>query len=292
MQANEEVFKKFKANHHKLDQFWKRVHFSKKPAEINSEADELEIHSREIQNKFLDFKTKIAEASFAAAIHSWLRGQMTNSENEEEGSLPEFEFLIDHKIIPLCEEKSKKVWTLGHQKQIGHQYIVECIRSLPDLSILQREKYVSLYLQFARYLSNLTFGFIPFEEDPDKQKTKGRSISLEQFIDFSSHLSERDALIASLIYFGEITISEVIDLKVSNIDFKKNSISYQHDSVEYPKHIIHALEIYVKGKNKNDLVFTNRTGEAVDRTWIYRSFKNASSKSIPSLEIKPANLSA
>lgn len=291
MQDNEQVFKKFKGDHHKLDQFWKRLHFSKKPAEIKTEADELEIHAKEMQNRFLEFKSKIAETSFAAAIHCWLREQMTNSENEEEGSLKEFEFLIDHKIVPLYEEKSKKVWTIGHQKQIGHQYIVECIRSLSDRSILQREKYVSLYLQFARYLSNLTFGYIPFEEDPDKQKTKGRSITLEQFIDFASHLPERDALIAALIYFGGISINEVIDLKISSIDFKKYSISFLQVNLEYPKHIIHSLEKHVNGKKKNDLVFTNRTGEAVDRTWIYRSFKNASSKMTPSLEITPANLS-
>lgn len=131
---------------------------------------------------------------------------------------------------------------------------------------------------------------MPFEDDPDRLKTSRRVLPLEVYRDFISQLSGRDALIAAILYFGGPSVSEVLGLQVSQIDFATNSIQFKDESIVYPHHVVKQLETSLQCKKPNELVFSSRSGEEVNRSRVFRNFKNASAKMAPPRDISPAIL--
>ena len=104
------------------------------------------------------------------------------------------------------------------------------------------------------------------------------------------YLSERDALMAYLMYFDEPSMTEVIDLKVSQVSVGECTIAFGQHQATYPKHIMQRLQEFTTDKAPDELVFQNRTKEAVNRSRIYRAFKTASSKMTPPQELTPTRL--
>lgn len=233
------------------------------------------------------FRSVLSEIPLQVAISYWLQNQSTLSGFEDASAI--FKLLIESGIINLVKSPGK-AFTLEDQSLRGHGDIMESIRCLDDLSIEEKERIVGIYLYFANHLAQVTLGYVPSEEDPDKKRVCDKVISYEKFIDFSRRLSDRDAMIAALMYFGESGMSDVLKLKVKQIDFKKNVIVYGMLSAKYPKHIMMRLKKFGKGKKANDLIFVNRIGELVNRSRLYTSFKNASAKMTPPKVITPAEL--
>ncbi len=236
---------------------------------------------------FVRFQKDIEQIPFELAIEHWLDFYATAAGLDDACDV--FELLVLEKVIRL-EDDSGKILTLGDQVTVGHSGYIDEIRCLQNMPLTKRERMVNIYLQFSRHLAQATLGFVSAEADPDRVKVDKKSVSYDDFMDFVHHLSERDALMAYLMYFDEPSMTEVIDLKVSQVDLTQCSINFGKYRAIYPKHVMKRLNHFVEGKTENDLVFQNRNSEAVNRSRIYRAFKNASSKMSPSQALTPITL--
>ncbi|MGA8163964.1 MAG: hypothetical protein WB791_02940 [Waddliaceae bacterium] len=236
---------------------------------------------------FSRFKNEVEQVPFEFAIEHWLGVHAPAVGLDDACDV--FEILVSEKVIRL-EDDSGKVLTLGDQAILGHVRYIEAIRCLQTIPLIKRERMVNIYLQFSKHLSQATLGFIPAQEDPDRMKVENKAVPYDEFMDFIHHLSERDALMAFLMYFDEPSMTEVIDLKLSQVDFIQGIVTFGKRQAIYPTHVMQRLHRFVVGKNTDDLVFQNRNHEAVNRSRIYRAFKNASSKMTPSQELTPKRL--
>lgn len=283
------LFKDLRKNKTKLQQFLDACQEQHQKADANFDHFREGYYAQvtEADRFFRSFRTSIEEVPFEVAIEQWLDVYAASAGLED--AFPIFETLIRENVIQL-EDTSGEVLTLGNQALMGHTGYIEEIRCLPMVSLGQRERMVDLYLQFSRYLSQATLGFVPAGADPDRLKAEKKMISYDAFLDFVQNLSERDGLMAYLMYLDEPNMIEVIDLKVSQVNIKECRISFDKFQASYPKHIIQRLKAHTRGKKSEELVFQNRTKGAVNRGRLYRAFKTASSKMTPPQEIIPTKL--
>lgn len=236
---------------------------------------------------FSRFRTDIEQIPFELAIENWLDKHALVAGIEDACEI--FEFLVSQSVIRL-EDPAGQILTIGDQAMIGHHRYLEEIRCLDKVSLRKRERIVSIYLQFSSYLAKATLGLVSFQPDPDRIKVEKKSVSYDEFMDFVQYLPERDALMAYLMYFDEPSMTEVIDLKASQVDVNHCLITFGQHQAIYPKYIIKRLQNFMGQKKPEELVFQNRSNEAVNRSRIYRSFKTASLKMTPPQELTPTRL--
>lgn len=284
-----QLFSELRKNKGKLHQFVDACNKQHK-----SDVKDLETF-REIYRKRINeaeefysrFRTDIEKIPFELAIEHWLDKQALVAGIEDACEI--FEYLVSRSIIQL-EDVSGQILTIGDQAVIGHHRYLEEIRCLENVSLRKRERIVSIYLQFSSYLAQATLGLVAFQSDPDRLKVEKKTISYDVFMDFVQYLPERDALMAYLMYFDEPSMTEVIDLKASQVDADQCIITFGQHQAVYPKHIIQQLQNFMGQKKQDELVFQNRSNEAVNRSRIYRSFKTASAKMTPPQEFTPTKL--
>ncbi|MCH9625808.1 MAG: hypothetical protein S4CHLAM123_09890 [Chlamydiales bacterium] len=202
-----------------------------------------------------------------------------------------FKVLYQKELIPLksCTGSS---FTVNDLRKIGHTEIIENIRSVQALSVLQKEQLVSIYSDFASYISKLTFGFLESPKDPDKEKVTHRLISLDSFHEFSSFLSERNSLIAAIMYFTGRPLNQVVSLKIQDLDADQQNIAFHNAQTHLPRHLSKSLQEYVRGRQPASLLFVNRQGNEVNRTHLFLAFKKASQKMSHPIHITPQSLIA
>lgn len=233
------------------------------------------------------FRQEMSEVPLSTAIAFWLKHDGASHGHDDADEV--LTLLVSRGVIKL-ENEAGNVFTLEDLSFNGHQSTIESIRCLLDYSLEERERMVGVYLRFSRHLAQVTMGYVPSEDDPDRAMVAKKAISYTQFLDFSRRLPNRDSMIATLMFYSEPSMSDVIDLKVGHVNFDRNTISFGALEAEYPKHILLKLKQFTDGKSANDLVFVNRKGEAVNRTRLYKSFKNASAKMEPAADISPTDL--
>lgn len=249
----------------------------------HSDQTTLERHIKEAKNFKEEFFFYLSTLPLTTTISYWLK-HSTDKENINTHA-EIFKLLIKEKIFSVQE----KSFTLESLKKIGHEEIIESIRCL-NLSLNIMEKAVETYLTFAKFLSEISLDYIPYHGNLDPVKKVKKKIPYEVFVPFAKNLPKRDCLIAELIYFSEPSMADVLELKPCQINFKDQTISFGHFLAKYPKHIMQSLQEYVADKKINELVFTNRLGQLVNRSRLYASFKNASAKLSPPREFAPTDL--
>lgn len=99
----------------------------------------------------------------------------------------------------------------------------------------------------------------------------------QKFIAFLTCLSLRDRLIARVMYYGFLTPTKIISLKVK-----------ESKKLKLPQTVMSDLLDYVKSKHSKDLCFSARDGSEVNRTHLINAFSRASKK--VGLKITPSNL--
>ncbi|HSX03356.1 MAG TPA: hypothetical protein VLG76_01360 [Rhabdochlamydiaceae bacterium] len=199
------------------------------------------------------------------------------------------EALIAKKLIPLMDSDGKNA-TLEKLRQEGHQQIIENIRCVQDWTPFEKEELVQCYVQFSHHLARYTFEYVPAGFDPDRRRAQQRIVKYEYFFDFVQQLSERDALIAKVLYFGATSIDETIALKKEAIDEKNFAIQFDEKKVVFPKHLIQDLSVHVKDKSSSQLVFTNVRGAEVERAHLNQSFARACERIPRGIKITPGSL--
>ena len=94
----------------------------------------------------------------------------------------------------------------------------------------------------------------------------------------------RDRAMLLLLYNTKISISELVKLKVSTIDFKNNCLIYQDNKHkgEYPLNAdtMEALETYITYRKlePQDWLFPNRYGNPMSRQGFWKTIKNYASE--------------
>ncbi len=118
-----------------------------------------------------------------------------------------------------------------------------------------------------------------------REKIKTNVLSKSQWLLFFDELKKvsfRDYLISKLIVQGIRSVCEVLNLKVSQLDFKKNKISFcvrrrknRFSSIQitYPLSLFFELRSYIG--DRQDLVFVSSSGGKVSINSIYKSFNLA-----------------
>ena len=249
----------------------------------HSDQTTLERHIEEAKKFKEEFFFYLSTLPLITVISYWLKHSTKKGNINTYAEI--FKLLIREKIFSI----QKKSFILESLKKIGHEEILESIRCL-NLSLNIMEKTVETYLIFAKFLSEISLDYIPYHDNLDPVKKVKKKIPYEVFAPFAKNLPQRDCLIAQLIYFSEPSMADVLELKPCQINFTDQTISFGHFLAKYPRRIMQSLQEYIADKKTNELVFTNRLGQLVNRSRLYASFKNASAKLSPPGEIAPKDL--
>lgn len=224
------------------------------------------------------------------ALGHWIKEISTMDPFWQEKYRKGMKSLLEKNLIPILNFQGEKM-TLEEFQRIGHQTVLEKIRCIKEWSFIQKEEAVQCYIQYSHTLSRLTKNFISPGYDPDREKVRNRSIKYETFIEFVQHLSERDALIAKLLYFGAPSMEEVISLRKNAIVSEDSAIRFEEREVVFPKHVMQDLLSYILEKNDHqELVFTNVRGATVERAHLNHAFSRASEKVAAQMKVTPGGL--
>ena len=243
----------------------------------------------ETAKRFDEFHSFLKSVPLVVALRHWVEGVIQNPSVGEQG-VSEIKKLLEHDLIPLSSSRGDPL-TLEDIRSVGHQEIIENIRCIEAWTHSEKERLVNYYVRFSCDLARYTFDYVLPGFDPDRKLAETKSIPYEVFYTFIQFLSDRDALICQLLYFGAPSIDEVLSLKVKAIDKKKYAIQFDDKEVSFPKHLIHDLSHHAKeNANPKELVFSNLRGEAVERAHLNQSFARASDKLPKDVKITPASL--
>ena len=83
------------------------------------------------------------------------------------------------------EKLTFKVFAENKYKQV-----LEEIRCYEQWSLELREEFVSFYIVFEHWLSELTFGYLPKVEDYDRRVTERKKLSFDMYIKILSRLGD------------------------------------------------------------------------------------------------------
>lgn len=115
---------------------------------------------------------------------------------------------------------------------------------------------------------------------------------------FFSHISNvRNLLIFKLIYYTGLNLSQVLNIKITNLDLNSNQLTQHIRNTEYkiklPLEIIQLIQKYV-AKNKyllkNYLFLNPETGKPVSRQFIHATFQKYCSEAKLSIKLRDLRL--
>jgi integrase/recombinase XerD len=179
------------------------------------------------------------------------------------------------------------------------------------LSESTKQARAAAYISFTGFLSRRTEGMIK-KGSPSKEivsrtfyqirdKVKSNALNQKQWLSFLHELKKintRDALIAKMILQGGKRKSEVLQIKVSDINFEKNEISYKQLKtkgmekiiiITYPQYVMEELFLYLKGRTEG-YVFITSTGNRISPSQLNRSFQSVGKKIGVPFRITPHTL--
>ncbi len=250
---------------------------------------QLRMKSGELRNAIEDYREFLQDVPVISAIKAWLEGKLSDPQWKERYFDP-ISILFQKNLIPLSDSRGRLV-TLEYFIEHGHQAILEDIRSMPGWTMVEKEAIIQCYITFTRSITQLSHGVIPYGVDPDRERARQKMVSYETFIDFVSHLSERDALIAKLLYFCDVAMEEILTLKKTALEKSSSSLKLNSGTTQLPRHLFLELLSHAQAEdNSQKLVFTNVRGAQVDRTHLNQSFARACEKSVKKEKITPGTL--
>jgi len=181
--------------------------------------------------------------------------------------------------------------SLGNYGEKDHKRVLEDIRCHSRAGKFAQEIVVNAYIEFSHVLSNCTFGLIPKAFDPDRERVKNRFIPYEMFYELCGRLSDRDCLIAKLLYFGAPSVESTLQLRQSCINKTYFGIHFKCGDVPFPKHLMRDILSWIddNGIMIDSYIFNNCKLEKVSRVHLDQALKRAS-KEINSLPVSAATL--
>lgn len=230
---------------------------------------------------------------------------------------------IDPSLVPLkveSFEEAKKlrdnlIWNMNLQAfaLVNHEVIIDRIKLIPEWSECSRQAWTACYISFTRFLSRRTQGMIsraiPNKESGGKtffrvyQKVQTEAMTQAQWLQFFEALEEispREYLIAKIILQGGKSVSEVLTMKIEQIDFARRKIIFKQSKtkgliketvITYPESIMDKLRSYLC-ERKEGFVFISRFRKPIDLRWVAAMFAKAGKQAGLPFKITPHVLRA
>ena len=244
----------------------------------------------EINQEVSEFKEKLEYIPIKFIVYKWLMTSRCYKKDYASYITKFFKRKIMHEFFADGDK-----FTVGGFRHIRHQAAIERIRKIEDLSENTKEKMVGCYISFLGYLNTISYGWFKRENFMVKTNYKmapniaNKTLSFSDwrtFIDVLFSINVRDELIARCIIQGTRRVSDVLDLKVNQVDFLKNIIYFKRgnkrDEIVYNAQFIKELRVYIEDtadqRKDSSMVFVTRTGKRVVRSRLNYSFAKASLK--------------
>lgn len=233
-------------------------------------------------------RSQILLTPFAAALAYVIR-QHSGNKAWQAHVLPRLRELESAGILHLLRKAGEPL--LADLVKVGHEAVFEEIRCHSAWTHQRQEEIVSAYTQLSEDLSELTAGLVPAAQDSVRLRCQYKAIAFESFIRLTDQLSERNSLIAQVLYFGAPSLDSVLALQKSQIPVHGHSLVFETDPVALPSHLVRKLRSYAASqKSSSPLVFANVNGEPVDRTHLNQAFARVCARQPQSQKISPAAL--
>lgn len=249
--------------------------------------DVLEIEStnlRQVNKKIIE---KIAKQPFLASFIVWVKSMSSTRSN----LINIAQNLLKNGYIGTTDKKGA-TWSIENAHKFDHTVIIDAIRCNNKITLQMRENLVESYLSFIQWLSEETNGYVTKLEDPDLIKVMGKILPHSSFITFITALSNKDQLVAKLLYYGGTpTLDEVLNIQLEDIDFKKHLVHYKSKSVSYPTHVLADIQL-ISGKKKTGRLFVGRQNSPMSSSKIFRNFKKAANETRMEDSFSPATLTS
>ncbi|MDC0162557.1 site-specific tyrosine recombinase XerD [Flavobacteriaceae bacterium] len=208
-------------------------------------------------------------------------------------------FLIENKIndTPLnCKPETIKNYlykSFSDKKSISQARSISAIKSFFN------------YLIFEGYIKDSPISNI---ESPKQEKKLPKVLTEEEIkklinsIDLNHDFGQRNKTIIEILYGTGIRVSELINLKLSNIFFKENIIKVigkgnKERFVPLGEIASNELKIYINNRNRlkidlksSDILFLNRYGRGLTRSMIFKIISDASKRIGLDKKISPHTL--
>ena len=208
-------------------------------------------------------------------------------------------FLITNKIndTPLnCKSETIKNYlykSFSDKKSISQARSISAIKSFFN------------YLIFEGYIKDSPISNI---ESPKQEKKLPKVLTEEEIkklinsIDLNHDFGQRNKTIIEILYGTGIRVSELINLKLSNIFFKENIIKVigkgnKERFVPLGEIASNELKIYINNRNRlkidsksSDILFLNRYGRGLTRSMIFKIISDASKRVGLDKKISPHTL--
>ena len=208
-------------------------------------------------------------------------------------------FLITNKIndTPLnCKSETIKNYlykSFSDKKSISQARSISAIKSFFN------------YLIFEGYIKDSPISNI---ESPKQEKKLPKVLTEEEIkklinsIDLNHEFGQRNKTIIEILYGTGIRVSELINLKLSNIFFKENIIKVigkgnKERFVPLGEIASNELKIYINNRNRlkidsksSDILFLNRYGRGLTRSMIFKIISDASKRVGLDKKISPHTL--
>jgi integrase len=209
--------------------------------------------------------------------------------------------MMKREIIPEFDGNGNE-FTVGHFNYTPHERVIDFIKTVEDWSEGTRQVRAACYISFTSYLSRISQGWFrkaepstlasnkTFYSVRDKCETKALTLhEWHRFIEALYKINERDALIAKAMLQGAKRISEVLSLRLDQIDFERRLISFRQSKtggtireipITYPESFMSELTAYIENSQKTrgegKTVFVTNSGKQVYRTQLNATFEKAS----------------
>ncbi|MCX5922146.1 MAG: site-specific integrase [Candidatus Dependentiae bacterium] len=289
-EAGREHFRKLREEEKEEEKFsiLRRTEESKKLFALK---EKLRSHYRDIVNE-------LEYLPLSAAINDWLL------EFEHSTRLKYAEYMTDMIKRKIIHEyfADGKIFTVGGFRHMRHEQALEYIKSVQDWTEGSRQARAACYISFTSYLHWISDRWfrraVPSKMDEGKtfyrlsSKTITQALSLEDwhhFLDVLDANNQRDSLIARCMLYGGHRVSEILNIKVAQLDLEKNIIRFARGKnkklelpVVYPAPFIDELRAYIQATEKqredSDFVFITRKGKSLTRSRLNYSFAHASAQ--------------
>lgn len=225
----------------------------------------------DLHKQFKESIKSLAQQPFLAAYFTWIKEVVDKPPAID---IDLVKTLLTNDFIGIKTEEGT-LWTVEHAKSFDHSNVMEAIRCHRTWPLGLRENLVKTYLSFMQWLSTVTFGYISKCQDPDLLRCQSRALPHPVFIDFLVRLSEKDQLVAKLLYFGgSKTLEEILTVKIEDINFNKRYIRFNVQDVTYPLHVFADIAALSDGR-ESGLLFIGRQKAPLNAATVFRNFKEA-----------------
>ncbi len=235
--------------------------------ELNNSLSAFQNGQESFSQELKRFESTIKQTALIAAFVIWIDTKNFNDLMREEAL----------KLIKLNLIRFKDTdGSLINLSKINANAVSEQINSIrcqTHIEISQRESFVSVLLDFYRWLSLNTHSLVSRGKDPDLHYIEKRNLDLSDFLLILKGLDDRSRLIAKLLYYGgSRVLEEVVNLQIENVNFIDQIILYGEIHTEYPPHVFQDIKTLIKDR-KSGPVFTGRNNSKMNPSTIFRHFQ-------------------